>query len=301
MRTHQQISNISLLIKNISIWVEIIKFWVNFGCYIFFHIFAVKCNKMQYSDSFFKMTISDGIVCIKWLTDYVNDVNVVDNFIRKRIELQNNQIFPMLSDIRKLKGGNLAIRKRMVQPDGFEGINAIAVLCSSRFQVNMFNFFLLKYKLPMPYRCFIEEDDAIRWLTFFRDNPNKQPELEFVEYSDENFSMHLKNNILYVDWLKEKYDLDELDFIIKKKVELLNGAHYPVVTDFSKVRSGSRAAFRRMTQIDAFLGIKASATICNTNVQYVLFSSFRKICNPKVPNRFFTKRQKALEWAQNFV
>jgi len=260
---------------------------------------------MEYSDSSFKISLNDGVVFINWLSPYINNVSIVDKAIKERIKMQNGISYPLFSDIRKVKGGNYAVRKRMLEPDAQKDIKALGVLCQNKFQIAQFNFFHLKRRLTFPYRAFLNQDDLLLWLNQFKNDNTKQNLSELSNQSptlfiNEKFHLRLDDNILYVNWLNKKYEEEDIDFIIKKKVELLNGAFYPVITDFSKVTTGSRAAFRRLSNADSLLNIKASATICKSNVQIVLFSSFRKICNPKVPNKYFTRSESALEWISRF-
>ncbi len=261
---------------------------------------------MEYSDSYFRIALKDNIIYVDWLSEYVNDVRIIDNAIQKRLEIQGDLFYPMISDIRKLKGGNLSIRNRLIQPDGFKGVSALSVICSTKYQISQFNFYNLKHYLPMPSSLFTTPEAALHWIKEFESRENdKNNFYSFLKHEDQyfkndHFELSLKDGVFYVDWLKNNYSEEPVDFIIKKKVEMCNGNFYPMFTDFSRVNYVTRGAMRRMAKDDAFIGVKASASLCKSNVQKALYKMYCALFKPKVPNKFFTNRKAALKWLSRF-
>jgi hypothetical protein len=156
----------------------------------------------------------------------------------------------------------------------------------------------------MPASMFMSEEQALNWLSIFKQSPiqidnyfKNQNEKHFI---NDCFEMKINEGILYVDWLKESYNSENIDLLIKKKLELCDGNFYPLFTDFSKVKYGSRAAIRRLSNLDSFLGISASATYCKTRVQQSLFRLFRILFKPKIPQKYFIDKQLALQWLEKF-
>jgi len=259
----------------------------------------------EYSDNHFEITLNNGIVHVKWLAEYINQTEVFDTAIRKRLEIQNYQTFPLFSDIRKLKGGNKEIKSRLTQKDALSNVSAVSVLCSSKYHISQFNWFNLKGETNIPSRLFIEEEEAIAWLKRYQQNgsgtlnqkPFDDPEIKFA---NENHTIEFRDGIVFVKWLKEKYDENDVDVLLKTKLKIFNGRFFPVFTDFSLVKSGSRSAYRRLSEPDSFIGVKASATLCKTNVQSVLFKLFHKIFKPQFPSRIFSDEAKAIEWLSKY-
>lgn len=261
---------------------------------------------MEYSDTYFKISLKDGIVYVDWLSEYVNDIHIIENAIQKRLEIQGDKFYPMISDISKLKGGNNKIRNRLIQPDGFKGVSALSVICSTKYQIAQFNYFNLKHYLPMPSSLFTTKEAALHWIrsfeTFKANETSFYPIPEHKEqyFKNDFYELKIHDGIFYVDWLMEKYTEKPIDFIIRKKVEMCNGNFYPMFTDLSKIRYVTRGSMRRMAEDDAFIGVKASATLCKSNVQKTLYKMYCAIYKPKAPNRFFTDKEAALKWLYKF-
>jgi len=253
----------------------------------------------EYRDDYFHIRIEDGIVFVEWLSSRIEDISIIENAIRKRLEIQDGKSYPMFGDIRKVKGGNPKVRKRLAEADNFEGITALSVLCSTRFQIMQINFFHLKHKPPIPCRVFNDKNTALTWLSNSQTQDNSL-EKESISFANDSFELTFEDNFLYVNWLKEKYNENDIDFIIKKRLELANGRFYLVLTDLSNVKSGSRAALRRMAEGDAFWGIIASAALCKSKVQQMMYKMFHAIWKSRIPHKSFTKKEDALTWLKGF-
>jgi hypothetical protein len=121
-----------------------------------------------------------------------------------------------------------------------------------------------------------------------------------INYKDENFLIELKDGIIHVEWLKETYDYDSIDYIIKKRIEMVKGESYPIFTDLRKLKSGSRQARERLAGPDAGIGVTAVAVLVSTRVQRTLYNFFNAIYKAPVQAKIFTSKEKALEWLEKF-
>ncbi len=121
-----------------------------------------------------------------------------------------------------------------------------------------------------------------------------------IKYSDENFNIELIDGILHVIWLKETYEYDTIDFIIKKRIELLEGKSYPIFTDLRLLRGGSRPARERMAGKDAAVGVTAVAVLVKTKVQKNIYNFFNAIYRAPVQAKVFSDKEKALQWLEKF-
>lgn len=262
--------------------------------------------EQDYSDSFISISLKENIVHVNLNAEYINDTQIIDNAIRKRLEIQNNKSYPMIADIRKLKGGNFQIRKRLTQEDAQDKITALAFVASSKFHVSLFNFFNISKFVRMPYRLFDTFEKAYEWIQTYanlnsaENNPEPIELLNDFSFQNDKFSLKIQDGIFYVQWICENYTESDIDFLIRKKNQILNGVFLPLYTDLSKVKSGSRGAYRRMSEFDAYIGVIASAVVCRSNVQISLYKMYHALYRPKVPNRFFLKEENALAWLQKF-
>lgn len=121
-----------------------------------------------------------------------------------------------------------------------------------------------------------------------------------INYQDENFKIELINGILHVEWLKESYDYETIDFIIKKRIELLEGRSYPIFTDLRILKAGSRQARERLAGKDAGVGVSAVAVLVSTRVQKTMYNFFNAIYKAPVQARVFTSKDKALQWLEKY-
>lgn len=121
----------------------------------------------KYSDDFFDIEIKNNIIEIIWKKEYY-DFEEVDFGMKKRTEIANNNKYPILSDFRAVKSGSRKARERLSQPDGGEGVPAVAIIINSAIHTVLFNFFNSIYKAPAPARLFTNKKSALKWLEQFK-------------------------------------------------------------------------------------------------------------------------------------
>ena len=120
-------------------------------------------------------------------------------------------------------------------------------------------------------------------------------------YIDSEFSIKLEDGILYVDFFIEHGTYDVVDRSIKKKIEMLRGRSFPVVSDMRNVKTSTRESRQRMSEPDAAIGVKAVAVIINSRIQKVMFNFFSAINKRPAPAKVFSNKEEAVNWAQKFV
>ena len=121
----------------------------------------------EFTNSRFGIKIENGIVHVVFNKEHV-DYSLVNEGIIKRLELTKEKSYPMFSDIRMVKSSTREARERMGAKDAGVGINAVAILISSKIQKITYNFFNSIYKAPAPTKLFTDKDKALKWLEQFK-------------------------------------------------------------------------------------------------------------------------------------
>jgi hypothetical protein len=118
-------------------------------------------------NDFYKMWIEDGILYCLYLAEHW-DAAMVDAGIKDRLALADGKVFPMFSDIRKLKSITREGRQSMAKKDAGKGISVVAILQNSKVQRVIYNFFNAIYKAPAPAKMFNNKEDALKWLEKYK-------------------------------------------------------------------------------------------------------------------------------------
>jgi hypothetical protein len=120
------------------------------------------------------------------------------------------------------------------------------------------------------------------------------------DFTEERFSITFENNILYFTIHKELVDYSLVNDAINKRHELTKGEKVLILSDFQKVKQGTREARERLAAPDAGEGVIAVAVLIKSKVQKVMYNFFQSIYKAPNPSKLFTDRQKALEWLSKF-
>ena len=99
-------------------------------------------------------------------------VEIIDEAIIQRLNLQKGKDYVMISDIRNVKKANRAARERIGKQDSAEGTIAVGVIINSKIQAMMYNFFNTVYKAPRPAKLFTDVNEALKWLEQFKQKEN---------------------------------------------------------------------------------------------------------------------------------
>ena len=113
-----------------------------------------------------KMWIEGDIAYVIYLAEHIT-YDIVEEGIKRRLEMTKDKSYLMFSDIRKIKSMTREGRQRMAQKDAGYGTIAAAILSNSKVQEVIFNFFNAIYKSPAPAKMFTDEKKAIAWLQQF--------------------------------------------------------------------------------------------------------------------------------------
>jgi len=114
-----------------------------------------------------KLWIENGIFRARIFAEKV-DLSIVETGVRERVRLCEGTIFPMLSDLRKMKHVDQEARAFLAKPESTVFINAGAFLVNSQLQKILGNFFILIDKPGIPTRLFTDEAEALAWLQQFK-------------------------------------------------------------------------------------------------------------------------------------
>ncbi len=120
-------------------------------------------------------------------------------------------------------------------------------------------------------------------------------------YFDEDFSILITDGIMFIDFYCEHGTYEIADRGIKRKIELIKGESFPLISDMRAVKTSTREARQRMSEFDAAIGVKAVGIIINSKVQQIMINFFTAINKRPAPTKVFTKKEDAIRWVQKFV
>lgn len=121
----------------------------------------------EYKDDRFEIKLEGGIVYVIFKKEFL-DFDFVNDIINKRLEITQNEIYPMFSDFRVVKSGSREARQRMAGKDAGIGVNAVAIYVNSQVHKVIYNFFNSIYKAPAPARLFTDKNKALKWLENYK-------------------------------------------------------------------------------------------------------------------------------------
>lgn len=95
------------------------------------------------------------------------DLNVANRITQFRLDFQNGNAYPMLSNILAVKNSTKEARDFLASEKGCEGVIAAAILIGSYTTSMIGNFFLRVNKPVVPTKLFTCEEEAKKWLSQF--------------------------------------------------------------------------------------------------------------------------------------
>jgi len=120
------------------------------------------------------------------------------------------------------------------------------------------------------------------------------------EYTDERFSIQIKDGVVHVVFLKDYIDYDFVNDLINTRIQITGDKTYPMFSDFRKVKSGPREARERMAAKDGGYGVSAVAILINSKIHKIIYNFFHSIYKAPAPAKLFTDKDKALKWLEQF-
>jgi hypothetical protein len=112
--------------------------------------------------------------------------------------------------------------------------------------------------------------------------------------------LSIENETLICSY-KQRLDmnLDIAKRIVQARIEFTQGESYPILIDFSHLKSATKEARDYMNDPDGGLkGLVGGAFLSNSVVATVFINLYLKINKPIIPSKFFTEKAEALNWLQ---
>jgi hypothetical protein len=114
-------------------------------------------------------------------------------------------------------------------------------------------------------------------------------------------SMWIEDGILFSNYKKKlAIDLDIAKKIVEDRLDFTSGKSYPIVIDFSNMKSSNKEARDFMNDPKGGLkGLTAGAFLSNNAVATLFINLYLKINKPSVPAKFFTSKTEAIDWIKS--
>jgi len=122
----------------------------------------------------------------------------------------------------------------------------------------------------------------------------------YKKYTEERFSFTVDDGIIFFEIHVPYVDDQLVDDAVRIRKKLTDGKTLPIVSDFSKVISGTRDARSKLACKDSMIGTSAAAVIFRNKSQKLMYSFFKLLYNPSVQSRVFLSKEKAIQWISKF-
>lgn len=108
----------------------------------------------------------------------------------------------------------------------------------------------------------------------------------------------IRDGILFCSYKKELVmDIITAERIVKDRLEFTQGKDYPILIDFSNMKTITKEARDYMNSPQGGLrGLIGGAFLGNNAVATLFINLYLALNNPPIPARFFTNKEDALEW-----
>ena len=120
------------------------------------------------------------------------------------------------------------------------------------------------------------------------------------EFKNHIFQIKIQDGILFIEFFKEFIDYSDIDAGIKKRLEMVKGRSFPILTDLSAVKMASPEARKRMADKDGEIGVTAVAIVIRSKIQRILWDIFRCTYKKQMPVKAFTNKEKAYNWIEKY-
>lgn len=92
-------------------------------------------------------------------------------------------------------------------------------------------------------------------------------------------------------------DLQAAKEIVEGRLAFANGKVYPVLIDFSNLKSVNKEARDYMNSPDGGLrGLNCGAFVGGNVLATLFINMYLRVSKPTLPSKFFTDRQQAIDW-----
>jgi hypothetical protein len=118
----------------------------------------------QYADTYLK----DEIIFMIIKSGTFVTLEIAREIIMERYKLNNGVSYPMLVDIRGIKGATKEARMYIASEYGSKNVKARAVIVQSKLQVIAVNFYINFDKPLIDTKFFFSEKEAVCWLEKYK-------------------------------------------------------------------------------------------------------------------------------------
>jgi len=119
-------------------------------------------------NQFTTMWIKDGILFVTYKPSLIVTEEVAKICVQERLKLCDGISYPMLADGRTIKSFERNARRYLSNGEAIRGITAGAFVIKNQIEKFMGNAFFTINKPPLPAKLFTSEDEALRWLQYFK-------------------------------------------------------------------------------------------------------------------------------------
>lgn len=109
-------------------------------------------------DSIFNVLYKNGEITIE----------VAQEVVEARLSICEDKVYPMLSDIRKIRDVDRDARQFLASELGVKNLSACSLVVNTYFQKVISNLFILTYDINVPTKVFTDKDKAVCWLEQFK-------------------------------------------------------------------------------------------------------------------------------------
>jgi hypothetical protein len=88
--------------------------------------------------------------------------------------------------------------------------------------------------------------------------------------------------------------------MVEARLKLCKGKSYPMYTDFRNLKAINKEARSYLSKGDSVSLITAGAFLIKNIAQEIIANFFIHFDRPKVPTKFFSSKEKALQWLQAY-
>lgn len=120
-----------------------------------------------YENAYAQFWVKDAILFFKYKSNITLDLTVAKQVVADRIYFQNENVYPVLCDVRGILNSDKAGRD-YVAHSGSLLTSAVGILVHEKVLYTMSSFYLEISKPSVPTQIFTDENDALTYLNQFK-------------------------------------------------------------------------------------------------------------------------------------
>ncbi|MDX6187814.1 hypothetical protein SGQ83_00490 [Flavobacterium sp. Fl-318] len=120
-----------------------------------------------YENKFFILSIGNNILSLECKSETIIDLITAQSIVAKRMQLQENKVYPLFLDMRNIIDSDKAGRDYLAQY-GFILIKAAAILVKPGVSSIITSFYLKRYNSEVSVQVFTEKVKALEFLDTFK-------------------------------------------------------------------------------------------------------------------------------------